>query len=139
MTEAKMFVRGREVRFLDEEDSRARVDRADQIPHFPDEAAERAWWAEHTLSEEFWRNAEPVPDNELPPVRQPDQQPRKASQRTANLSPGMAFAAGLIIGGALFLGAAYLALELMKNGAPTKAFLPTGRRTFVCRPDRRSL
>ena len=71
MTEAKMIVGGKEVRFLDE-DARARIDRADQIPHFPDEAAERAWWGEHTLSEEFWRNAEPVPDHELPPVRRGD-------------------------------------------------------------------
>jgi hypothetical protein len=49
------------------------IDRQDQIPSFPDEAAERAWWAEHTLSEEFWRNAEPVPDDQLPARRREPQ------------------------------------------------------------------
>ena len=71
MTEATVVVRGKEIRFLAEEDDRAQIDRPDQFPRFPDEAAERAWWGEHTLSEEFWRDAERVPDDKLPPVRRP--------------------------------------------------------------------
>ena len=125
MTEAKMIVGSKEVRFLDEEDARARIDRADQIPDFPDEAAERAWWGEHTLSEQFWRNAEPIPESELPPVRPHDRRPPKASSPAATLPPGIAFAAGIVVGGALALGAAYLLYRLMQGGTPVEGFLPT--------------
>jgi hypothetical protein len=69
VTEAEMTVRGKKVRHLDEEDARARVDRTDQIPNFPDEATEREWWRKNTVSEKFWREAQPLSDDELPPVR----------------------------------------------------------------------
>lgn len=131
MTEATMIVGDHDVHFLDEEDPRARVDRVDQIPHFPDEAAERVWWSEHTLSEEFWRNADPVPDSELPPTR------KAHPAATGPLAPaasrgstGSTFLAGFVVGGVLGAGAMAGALwliykHLTTHGPPGADFLPT--------------
>jgi hypothetical protein len=71
MSEERMTVRGKQVLYIHEEDYRAPVDRAAQSPDFSDEADEAAWWNEHRLSEEFWRNAEPLPADESLPVREP--------------------------------------------------------------------
>jgi len=128
MTEATMIVRGKEVRFLDDEDPRARVDRVDQIPQFPDEAAEQAWWSEHTLSEEFWRNAEPVPESDLPPTRAPRTAAtnQAAPQARSGGSAGLAFFAGLVVGGVLVAGAVWWVSQfLAAGGSPGTDFLPT--------------
>jgi hypothetical protein len=129
MTEAKMVVRGKEVRFLDDEDHRARIDRAGHIPHFPDEAAERAWWGEHTLSEEFWKNAEPVSDDDLPPARapRPDATGSATLPAGGGFSPSPSFRAGLVVGGVIVAGALWLVYELFVKGkSPAADFLPTG-------------
>jgi hypothetical protein len=120
-----MTVKGKQVRYLDEDDPRAAVDRADQIPSFASEADEAAWWDEHHLSEKFWRTAERVPAGELPPVRGPHEQADQV-QPGAGLSipPGVAIAAGVI----LALGAAYVLYRLLSSGsagAHATGFLPT--------------
>ena len=41
----------------------------DEIPVFQSEDEERAFWAAHEVSDELAAAAEPIPDDELPPVR----------------------------------------------------------------------
>ena len=41
----------------------------DEIPHFADEEEEHRFWSTHDLSEALMDQAEPVPDDELPPPR----------------------------------------------------------------------
>jgi hypothetical protein len=69
MSEAKMTVRGKQVSYIRENDDRIRIDSADQIPDFETEAEEQAFWETHALSARFWREAEPAPEDRLPPVR----------------------------------------------------------------------
>jgi len=124
-----MVVRGKKVHFLAGEDERAQVDRPDQIPQFPDEATERAWWGEHTLSEEFWRNAERVPDDKLPPTRAPRADATSSTMPAASggFSVNPNFIAGLVVGGVIAAGALWLAYELfMKGKSPRADFLRTG-------------
>jgi hypothetical protein len=99
MSEERMTVRGKQVRYIHEDDYRAPVDRAGQNPDFEGEADEAAWWNEHRLSEEFWRNAEPAPEDELPPVREPHK-PVAQEQDLALVSAsasGAALVAGLVL------------------------------------------
>ena len=56
MTEARMNVRGREVRYIVEEDDRILVDSPEQIPHRETEAEEQAFWKTHDFSERYIRN-----------------------------------------------------------------------------------
>jgi predicted HicB family RNase H-like nuclease len=70
MTEASTIIHGRRVYYDADPDNRIEVDSADQIPHFETEAEEQAWWETHALSETFWRTAKPVPEDQLPPVRE---------------------------------------------------------------------
>jgi hypothetical protein len=46
------------------------IDSADQIPAFHTEAEEQAFWATHTLSDRMLDQAEPIPEEDLPPVRE---------------------------------------------------------------------
>jgi hypothetical protein len=50
-------------------ESRTVIHSLDEIPTFADEDEERAFWATHEVSGELANAAEPIPDDELPPVR----------------------------------------------------------------------
>jgi hypothetical protein len=138
MTEAKMVVNDRAVHFLDDEDHRAGIDRADQIPVFPDEAAERAWWGERTLSEEFWRNAERPPDDELPPTRAPQVAAPTAPATQGGLSAGQAFFFGLTAGAGIVVGAWLLYRLFLRGkaavGAGGVSSTPANLSVFPLRP-----
>ncbi len=45
------------------------VNSRDEIPSFKNEEEEHEFWAGHTLSDEFWEDAAPIPEGELPPPR----------------------------------------------------------------------
>jgi CopG antitoxin of type II toxin-antitoxin system len=45
------------------------VERVEDIPRFESEADEAAYWSTHSPSEEMMDQAEPIPDDELPPPR----------------------------------------------------------------------
>jgi len=139
MTEATMIVRGKKVHFLAEEDARVPVDRPDQIPQFPDETTERAWWGEHTLSEEFWRNAERVPDDKLPPARAPRADATSSTTPAASggFSVNPTFIAGLVVGGVIAAGVAWLVYELLrKRRSPGPEFLTTRASHLLISPPR---
>ena len=90
--------------------------------------------AEHTLSEEFLRNAEPIPDNELPPVRSLNQEPRTPPaanpSAASSLILGAGFAAGILVAGVLVLGVVYLLYRFTSAGAPAASPLPSNAIPF---------
>ncbi|MGH3090213.1 MAG: CopG family antitoxin [Rubrobacteraceae bacterium] len=45
------------------------INSRDEIPSFENEEEEHEFWANHALSDEFWENAKPIPEGELPPPR----------------------------------------------------------------------
>src|SRR5215208_7556304 len=51
------------------------INSPEEIPEFANEEEEHRFWGTHSLSEEFWENAEPITDDELPPPR-PKTKPR---------------------------------------------------------------
>lgn len=121
----------------DEETGLWLVDGSEDVPQFATDEEEAAFWDTHDFSEEFWKGATRVPPEHLAagraagpgsgagsqPVARPDGAPAAESQGFP-----LVFAAGVIVGGALVLGAAYLLFELMKAGTPAKDFLPTKAR-----------
>ena len=61
MSEARMVVGGKEVRYLDEDDL-IEVNRPEEISQFKSEAEEAAFWDTHTLSSAYWRAGGPESD-----------------------------------------------------------------------------
>jgi hypothetical protein len=128
MTEAKVVIDGKEIRYSAEDDGRELIDSADQIPPFAGEAEEQLWWRTRAFSERFWREAKPVPPQKLPPLRSedepagPDAGSPAAGSRAA-LSGG--WVAGMLVGGHLIAGAGYLLYELLKGRSATGSVLPT--------------
>lgn len=45
------------------------INSPDEIPEFESEREEHEFWSTHSLSEEFFEKAEPVPEGVLPPPR----------------------------------------------------------------------
>lgn len=45
------------------------INSRDEIPSFENEEEEHGFWADQALSDEFWENAEPIPEGELPQPR----------------------------------------------------------------------
>jgi hypothetical protein len=113
MIEASGMVRGRSVYYNAEPDGRELIDRADQIPHFETEAEEQVWWETHRLSPTFWQTANTVPADQLPPVCQPD---KPSTQSPVDMSRA-GIVLGIVVGGALVLGAVYLTYLLLRGGS----------------------
>lgn len=45
------------------------INSPEEIPEFETEEEEREFWSTHSLSEEFFEKAEPIPEGVLPPAR----------------------------------------------------------------------
>jgi len=97
----------------DEETGLWLVDGAEDVPEFATDAEEAAFWDTHDFSAEFWKGATRPPPEHIA-AGGGDSAGSKVSE-----SQGfpLAFAAGVIVGGALVLGAVYLLLELMERGS----------------------
>ena len=122
MSETKVVIDGKEIRYNAEADGRELIDSADQIPPFAGEAEEQRWWRTHAFSERFWREAKPVAPEMLPPLR-PEDEPAgpDAGSPTAGSRSGLSggWVAGMIVGGLLIAGAGYLLHELLKGRSAT--------------------
>ena len=49
----------------------------DEIPEFASDEEEARFWDTHEMSSALWHSLPPIPDDELPPIRQDTQPSRK--------------------------------------------------------------
>jgi hypothetical protein len=95
---------------LDQEMGFWLVDGAEDVPEFATDSEETAFWETHDFSEEFWKGATRLPPEHLAAGRgDPASLRASASQELP-----IAFAAGVIVGAALVLGAAYLLIPRLR-------------------------
>lgn len=122
------------------------VERWEDVPAFTSEDEAAAWWDTHSLADHLWTTTRRGPPEHLAQQAAAERRRRGfASTQRATTSPtpggphglsGSQVVAGIVLGGLLLAGGAYLLSALLKGQAAPASFLPTGSPHLVVSPPR---